>query len=52
VTDEIGPRLPVLGLRALTQNQLHVIIDPERMHMKLRNSDWGTKILGWFERLF
>ncbi len=49
--DDIGPRLPVLGLRALTQNQLHLAIDPERMRVNLRTPDWGTKILGWFGRL-
>jgi hypothetical protein len=31
--DDVGLRLPVLGLRALTQNQLHVAIDPERMQV-------------------
>ena len=49
--DDIGPRLPVLGLRALTQNQLHVAIDPEQMRVSLRNPGWGTRILRWFGRL-
>jgi len=49
--DDLGPRLPVLGLRALTQNQVHVAIDPERMRVSLRTPDWTTKILGWFGRL-
>ena len=49
--DDIGPRLPVLGLRALTQNQLHVAIDPERMRVNLRTPGWSTTILGWFGRL-
>ena len=49
--DDIGPRLPVLGLRALTQNQLHVAIDPEQMRVNLRTPDWSTKILGWLGRL-
>jgi hypothetical protein len=49
--DDIGPRLPVLGLRALTQNQLHLAIDPERMSVSIRTPDWSTKILGWFGRL-
>jgi hypothetical protein len=48
--DDIGPRLPVLGLRALTRNQLHVAIDPERMRVSLRTADWSTKIVGWFGR--
>jgi hypothetical protein len=47
-SDDFGPRLPVLGLRALTQNQLHLAIDPERMRVNLRTPDWSTKILGWF----
>jgi hypothetical protein len=49
--DDIGPRLPVLGLRALTQNQLHVAIDPERLRVNLRTPGWSTTILGWFGRL-
>jgi hypothetical protein len=49
--DDIGPRLPVLGLRALTQNQIHVAIDPERMHVNLRTPDWSTNIFGLFGRL-
>jgi len=49
--DDIGPRLPVLGLRALTQNQLHVAIDPERMRVNVRTPDWSTMILRWFGRL-
>jgi hypothetical protein len=38
-------------VRALTQNQLHVAIDPERMWVNLRTPDWRTRILGWFERM-
>jgi hypothetical protein len=49
--DDIGPRLPVLGLGALTHNQLHVAIDPERMRVNIRTPDWSTKILGWFGRV-
>ncbi len=49
--DDMGPRLPVLGLRALTQNQLHVAIDPERKRLSLHTPDWSTKVLGWFGRL-
>lgn len=49
--DDIGPRLPVLGLRALTQNQLHLAIDPESMRVNVRTPDWGTKILRCFGRL-
>jgi hypothetical protein len=49
--EDIGPRLPVLGLRALTQNQLHVAIDPERMRVSIRTPDWSTKTVGWLGRL-
>jgi hypothetical protein len=49
--DDTGTRLPVLGLRALTRNQLHVAFDPERMRVNLRTPDWGTKIVGWVARL-
>jgi hypothetical protein len=49
--DDIAPRLPVLGLRALMRSQPHVAIDPERMRVNLRTPDWSTKILGWFGRL-
>jgi hypothetical protein len=43
--DDAAPRLPILGLRALTQNQLSTTIDPERTCLDLRTPDWGTKIL-------
>jgi hypothetical protein len=48
--DDIGPRLPVLGLRALTENQLQVAIDPVRMRVNVRSPDWGTKVLSWLGR--
>src|SRR5262249_43501086 len=34
--DEAAPRLPVLGLRALTVNKLHLTIDSERRVVSLR----------------
>jgi len=37
--DDIGPRLPILGLRALTRNQLFTAIDPERTRVDLRTPD-------------
>ena len=43
--DDIGPRLPILGLRALTQNQISTAIDPERTRVDLRTPDWRTRIL-------
>ncbi len=49
--DDIGPRLPVLGLRALTRNQLHLAVDPERMRVSLRTPDWSTSVLYWFGQL-
>jgi hypothetical protein len=43
--DDVGPRLPVLGLRALTQNGLHLIIDPERLRVDLRTRGLATTLL-------
>jgi hypothetical protein len=43
--DDIGPRLPVLGLRALTQNRLHLTLDPERLRVDLRTKGIGTTLL-------
>jgi hypothetical protein len=43
--DDIGPRLPVLGLRALTRNRLHLTIDPERLHVDLRTKGMNTTLL-------
>jgi hypothetical protein len=44
---ETGPRLPVLGLRALTLNQLHLTLDPKRLAVHLRTPDLRTKLLRW-----
>ncbi len=41
------PRLPLLGLRALVHNRLHLVLDPERCLVNLRTSDWRTKLLQW-----
>ena len=43
--DDVGPRLPILGLRALTQNQLSTAIDSERTRLDLRTPDWATTVL-------
>ena len=50
-SDPTFVRLPILGLRALTQNQLQLTIDTERMRVNLRTKDFGTKILRVLGRL-
>ncbi len=42
------PHLPLLGLQALTENNLHLTIDGERRLVSLRTPDWYTKLLRWF----
>jgi hypothetical protein len=39
------PRLPLLGLRALVRNRLHLAVDPERCVAHLRTPDWRTWLL-------
>jgi hypothetical protein len=41
------PRLPLIGLRALGRNKLHLVMDPERKVVHLRTPDWRTKLLRW-----
>jgi hypothetical protein len=41
------PRLPLLGLRALLGNNLHVAIDGEHKTVNLRTRDWRTRLLRW-----
>jgi len=41
------PRLPLLGLRALVRNKLHVALDPERRVVHLRTSDWRARLAQW-----
>ncbi len=36
--DETGPRLPVLGLRALTLNRLRSVVDGDRRYVTLRTA--------------
>lgn len=43
--DERAPRLPVLGLRALTDNELHFSVDGRHRLVWLRTQDWRTKLL-------
>jgi hypothetical protein len=38
------PRIPLLGLRALVRNKLHLAMDPERCVVHLRTPDWRTKL--------
>ena len=45
--DATGPRLPLLGLRALTQNHLHLTIDGQQRMVSLRTPDWHTRLLRW-----
>jgi hypothetical protein len=39
--------LPVLGLRALAVNKLHLLVDSECQLVHLRTPDWRTKLLRW-----
>jgi hypothetical protein len=41
------PRLPLLGLRALLSNNLHLAIDGEQNTVNLRTPDWRTRLLRW-----
>jgi hypothetical protein len=42
--DEAAPRLPVLGLRALTDNRLYLAIDTDRRLLSLLTMDWWTRL--------
>lgn len=39
------PRLPLLGLRAIVRNRLHLNIDSANHLVSLRTSDWRTKLV-------
>jgi hypothetical protein len=41
------PRLPLIGMRTVRYNRLHVSIDGERLWVNLRTPDWRTKLLRW-----
>jgi hypothetical protein len=43
--DQTAPRLPILGLRALTDNNLYLSIDGQRRRLGIRTLDWRTKLL-------
>ncbi|MFL5342982.1 MAG: hypothetical protein ACJ8F7_22855 [Gemmataceae bacterium] len=43
-----APRLPLLGLRALEENRLHLKINAERRRVSLRSRDWATRLFGWW----
>lgn len=42
-----APRLPLLGLRALEENRLHLRVDAERRLVSLRSPDWRTRLGRW-----
>jgi hypothetical protein len=42
-----APRLPLLGLRALEENRLHLRVDAERRLVSLRSPDWRTWLARW-----
>lgn len=39
------PRLPLLGLRAILSNNLHLAIDGEGKSVNLRTPDWKSRLL-------
>jgi len=39
--------LPLLGLQALTENNLHLTIDGQRRLVGLRTADWRTTLVRW-----
>lgn len=39
------PRLPLVGMRTVVDNQVHVAIDGKRRWVNLRTPDWRTKLL-------
>jgi hypothetical protein len=41
------PRLPLLGLRAILGNNLHLTVDGAQASANLRTSDWRTRFLSW-----
>jgi hypothetical protein len=41
------PRLPLLGLRAILSNNLHLAVDGEKQLINLRTPDWRTRLLQW-----
>jgi hypothetical protein len=41
------PRLPLMGMRALLSNRLHLAIDGERHSASLRTPDWRTWLMRW-----
>lgn len=43
--DDRAPRLPILGLRAITRNGLQLMIDGDRRLVWLRTPDWRAKLL-------
>ena len=44
-----APRLPLLGLRALAENRLHLCVDGERRRVSLRTPDCVTWFTKWLD---
>ncbi len=44
----LAPRLPLIGLRALEENRLHLKVNAERLRVSLRSPDWVTRLFGWW----
>lgn len=42
-----APRLPLIGLQALTRNRLHLLVDAQQGWVSLRSHDWKTRLLQW-----
>jgi hypothetical protein len=43
----LPPHLPLLGLQALTENELHLTVDGAQQLVWLRTLDWRTRLLRW-----
>ena len=41
------PRLPLLGLRAILSNQLHLTVDGKHASVTLITPDWRTRAISW-----
>ena len=41
------PCLPLVGMRTVRDNRLHLAIDGERQRVTLRTPDWPTRLLRW-----
>jgi hypothetical protein len=41
------PRLPLVGMRAILSNNIHLTVDGEHTSVTLRTPDWRTRLLAW-----